>query len=115
MTSIATYPLVRASAEKRERLSVHAIEKAKPQADSNGEHAPQRETRSWVCVPTERRKACQFGTVDDGSYWDGPRLKSEFAAQVLGQAMGRSNDARSAASAYRKRALTLLPLLDKNV
>lgn len=115
MTSITTYPLVRASAERRERQSVHAIEKVRPQADFNGEHAPQREPRSWVCVPADRRKSCQSGTVDDGSFWDGPRLKTEFAAQVLGQAMGISNAAPSATSAYRRRARVLVPLFDKNV
>lgn len=115
MTAITAYPLVRASAEKRESQSVRAIEKVRPQAEFNGEHAPQRDSRSWICLPVERRQACQSGTVDDGSYWDAPRLKSEFAAQVLGQALGTAKADASAAAAYRKRALVLLPLFDKNV
>ncbi len=115
MTTVAAFPLVRASAQKRGRQSVHAVEKIRPQQQFNGEYAPDREAPMWVCVPAERRASCQSGTVDDGSYWDGPRLTSEFAAQVLGQALGAANSNSSAATAYRKAALVLVPLLDKNV
>jgi hypothetical protein len=115
MTTIAAYSLVRASAEKRERPSVHAVEKIKPQANFNGEYANDREPKSWVCLPREPKKTFQSGTIDDGSYWDGPRLTSEFAAQVLGQALADRAPNASAHAAYLRTARVARPLLDKNV
>jgi hypothetical protein len=94
---------------------VRAVEKIKPRAEFNGERESRRDPQSWICIPYQRPATCQSGTVDDGSYWDGPRLKSEFAAQVLGQALP-ANDAKvSAATAYRRPQFVLLPLFDENV
>lgn len=94
---------------------MRAVEKIRPRAEFNGERERRGEPRSWICLPYERPAACQSGTVDDGSYWDGPRLKSEFAAQVLGQAMPANETKPSAARAYRRSQFVLLPLFDENV
>ena len=115
MTAIAAYSPVRASAAKRALQTVRAVEKIRPRAEFNGEREDHRDPQSWICVPYERPAACQSGTVDDGSYWDGPRLKPEFAAQVLGQALPANEAKASASTAYRRPAPVLVPLLDKNV
>ncbi len=91
------------------------MEKIKPQARFDGEQKRRREPPTWVCVPSERRKTCQSGTGKDGSNWDGPRLTSEFATQVLGQALGANTPTASPRTAYKRPALVLLPLLDKKV
>lgn len=114
MTSIAAYPLVRASAFKRGSQSVRAVEKVRPRAHFDGEQESRRERSSWICVPLERRAVSQSGTGDDGSYWDAPLLKSEFAAQVIGQATEAAKDP-SAVAAYGKTAVILRPRFDKNV
>ena len=116
MTAIASYALVKTSAAQRAGRNVRAVEKIKPRANFDGEYENRREPKSWICVPYERRQPCQSGTVDDGSFWDGPRLKSEFAAQVIGQATAPAGAPKtSAGAAYRRPAFILLPLFDKNV
>lgn len=115
MTVIAAYPLVRASAQKRSSQSVRAIEKVRPRAQFNGEQDSRRESPSWICIPYERRESCQSETGESASYWDAPRLKSEFAAQVIGQTLARESDAASAAAAYGRTGVVLRPRFDKNV
>jgi hypothetical protein len=114
MTAIAAYPQVRASAEKRGRRSVHAVAKIRAEAHFDGEHASHREPESWICTPCERCEASRSGTTADASFWDGPRLKAEFVAQVLGQALAADAPQASAAAAYR-RTLRLPARFDKAV
>jgi hypothetical protein len=48
-----------------------------------------------------RRPSSQNGTRDDASFWNGPRLRAPFVAQVIGQVTGESApDARSALASY---------------
>ncbi len=115
MTVIAAYPVVRASLAKRECQSVQAIEKIKPRAEFNGKQDGRREPQSWICMPYERAQSCQSGTAPHASNWDGPPLSSQFAAQVLGQALGTNVPKPSAGAAYAKPAFRLLPLFDQNI
>jgi hypothetical protein len=114
MTVISAYPLVRASAAKRSGRTVHTVEKIKARAQFDGEYAAQRESQSWICVPREQDQTYQSGTPEIASFWDAPRLKPEFAAQVLGQAMEAQAPDAAASAAYRKAAPFAL-LLDKAV
>jgi hypothetical protein len=100
MTAITAYTPVRASAEKRGRSSVHAVAKIRAKANFDGEYAARREPKSWICTPCEPREASHSGTTDDASFWDAPRLKAEFVAQVLGQALVAKAPKASAAAAY---------------
>lgn len=115
MTAIAAYPLMRANTQKRGSQSVRAVEKIRPNAEFNGEYGHDRQAPSWICIPYERRQSCQSGTDESASNWDGPHLKSEFAAQVIGQALGAESKNASAAAAYGKPAVVLRPHFDKNV
>jgi len=59
---------------------------------------------------------CQFGTVDDGSFWNGPQLMPAFVAQVLGQAMGLNRyEGTLAHAAYRGPALPLKGSFDEEL
>lgn len=107
--------MVRAATQKRGVQSVRAVEKVRPRAQFNGEYGEEREAQSWICVPLERRQSSHRGTADDASYWDAPRLKAEFAAQVLGQAMEKKPQDPSAVKAYARGAVLLRPCFDKNV
>jgi hypothetical protein len=59
---------------------------------------------------------CQCETEQRVPYWDGPRLKSAFVAQVLAQAMPQATSP-SGAMAYRGTAAQIPAalLLDRNV
>jgi hypothetical protein len=114
MTVISAYPPVRASAAKRSGRTVHTVEKIKPRADYNGEYGAQRQPRRLICIPSEAQQAYQSGTNETASFWDAPRLKPEFAAQVLGQALNVQAPKAFASAAYSK-AASFAPLLDKAV
>jgi hypothetical protein len=48
-----------------------------------------------------RRGDSQSGTTHDEPFWNGPRLRAPFAAQVIGQVTGDdAPDARSALASY---------------
>ena len=94
---------------------MRAVEKTSTDARFNSEHDGHRAPPSWVCVPYAPRQACQSGTAEDAQFWDGPPLKSEFVAQVLGQALQTGSPNASAAAAYRKVRFALLPLYDRNI
>ena len=115
MTAIVSYALVKNRAEQRAGRSVRAVEKIRARANFDGEYENRREAQSWICVPYERRQPCQSGTAADASFWDGPRLRSEFAAQVLGQAMATADAPKTSAGAYRQPRFIFLPLFDENV
>ena len=102
MTTIAAFHSARASAENRAAAASHAVAKIKGRAQFDGEYAGRRQPKSWSCPACEKRKTSQSGTSENASFWDAPRLKSEFAAQVLGQALGCHAPDASAAAAYRK-------------
>jgi len=115
MTTIVPYAHVTSGAQPRFRRSVRAVEKINAHTRFDGEHEERRAPQSRICSPCRQRDACQSGTVEDGSFWDGPPLKAEFAAQVLGQAMVNEKPAVSAGAAYRKSGFVLLPLFDRSV
>ena len=60
-----------------------------------------------------RRQADRFGTEPDLS-WDGPLLKSAYAAQVIAQAVPET-DRPSAAQAYRRARLSGPLLYDETL
>jgi hypothetical protein len=115
MTVIASYPLLRTGARQRSWRATRTVEKPRPRAHFDGEYDKRRDPHCWICAPCEPHEACQSGTGEDASFWDGPPLTSKFAAQVLGQAMPERPAKTSAGAAYRKTGLVLLPLFDKEV
>ena len=110
MTAITPYPAVKAFAQKRDGLSVHAVEKVRPRADFNGEQSDYHEPPTWICTPVERRKSSHSETNGSDPYWDTPRLKPEFVAQVMGQVYCRDSSGPAAGSTYRHPA-NLAPML----
>jgi hypothetical protein len=99
--AIASYPVVRTSALRREELSVHAIEKIRPQARFDGEQSDQQQPKSWVCTPLTKPHASQSSTETSDPFWDAPRLKPQFVAQVMGQVYGTAARQASASTAYK--------------
>ena len=48
-----------------------------------------------------RRDSSRNGTNDDAPFWNGPRLRAPFVAQIIGQVTGETApDARSALASY---------------
>jgi len=114
MTAIGPYALVTFGGAQRTRKAVRAVGKTGARTRFDGERDDRRAPPSLICVARTLRQACQSDTVEDAQFWDGPPVRSEFAAQVLGQAMPTGVPCASAAAAYRKPVIRLLPLLDGN-
>jgi hypothetical protein len=116
MIATVAYPLTTNAAAKRCTARAHGIEKTKARQQFDGEYTPARERRNGAAPAQCRPAPSQFGTNDHASFWNGPRLKPAFAAQVLGQAMGlnQAPDA-SAQAAYRGFAAQRPALLNEKL
>ena len=95
---------------------MRGVEKVQARQQFDGEFPPFRNRRDCSVAAPSRRAACQFGTDDDGSFWNGPRLMPVFVAQVLGQAMGLNRcDSAMAHAAYRGPAFSLMGSFDEEL
>ncbi|MDE2133525.1 MAG: hypothetical protein KGM97_08010 [Alphaproteobacteria bacterium] len=116
MTAIAAYPVVIAPAAKGRGGQIRGVEKAKLHRQFDGEYAPGQGARAFVPRQPAGCAACQFGTDNHASFWNGPRLRAAFVAQVLGQAMsGCGAREPSAQTAYRGPAVRLARILDQSL
>ena len=115
MTAITAYPLVRTSAANRDQSSVHAVEKISPRAGFDGEYDKRREPQSWICTPASKRSSSQSDTAESDPYWDAPRLKPTFVAQVMGQVYCPKAPLPSAGAAYRTTPAPRATVIDENV
>lgn len=115
MTAITGYSLVRTGAAHREQSSVRAIEKINTRAGFDGEHTSRREPPTWICTPTPKRETSQTGTDQSDPYWDAPRLKPTFVAQVMGQVYCTQAPLPSAGAAYRATPALHPTVLDENI
>jgi hypothetical protein len=102
MTAITAYSLPASLAAKRCAGRVRGMEKATARQQSDGEYSPSGNRQCRRAAAQNRRALCQSGTQEHAPLWNGPRLRSAFAAQVLGQAMGASLPQNTSAhAAYR--------------
>jgi hypothetical protein len=77
------------------------IEKSNKTQDSKRDRRRDDAGDARIGSRDRRRGASRNGTQDDASFWDGPRLRAPFVAQVLGQIAGENvPDARSALASY---------------
>lgn len=111
----ALIPLTSASF-KRSADVVSGIEKSNAKRQFQGEYSNAREENLPRAGDASPRRTCQIGTDPHASFWNGPRLRPAFVAQVLGQVMagGDMPDA-SAGAVYRRRALRLAASFDESV
>jgi hypothetical protein len=116
MMATATYPLLSNAAAKRSGSRASGVEKSKARQQFDGEYSTAQDRRNCGAAAQNRRAPCQFGTDQHASFWNGPRLRSAFAAQVLGQAMGlNQTQSASAQLAYRNSAVRLAPSFDQEL
>jgi hypothetical protein len=115
MMTIAAYPLLVGPAAKGCGGQVRGVEKSRSRRHFDGECATRLPARTCFTQHSASRAPCQFGTDEHASFWNGPRLASAFAAQVVAQALEKSG-ARdpSAHAAYSGRAIRSAPLFDQN-
>jgi len=106
MTAIANCTLLAGPAAKGCRGQVRGVEKTKARPQFDGE-CPRRQAQGACFVrPSPMGAPCQSGTDEAASFWNGPRLRAAFAAQVLAQALSRPcRQDFFAQSAYRGRAV----------
>jgi hypothetical protein len=116
MTAIAAYTLLVGPAAKGRGGQARGVEKTKARRQFDGEYATGQPAHTCVARHSAASAPCQYGTDDDASFWNGPRLMPVFAAQVLAQAMNkpRAQDP-SAYVAYRGRAVRSALLFDENL
>jgi hypothetical protein len=115
MTAITAYPIVRASAAGRDHASVKAVEKISSRAGFDGEYSSRREPQSWICTPLTKRTSSQTETDQSDPYWDAPRLKPTFVAQVMGQVYCPATPQAAAGEAYRTAPAPLALVFDKEI
>jgi hypothetical protein len=87
---VSAYGAVRAHVEKPNKTH-------QPRHDRRRDDAKDARAR----VHDHRRSSSQNGTRDDAPFWNGPRLRAPFVAQIIGQLTGENApDARSALASY---------------
>jgi len=116
MIAIADYHSHVGPAAKGCPGQVRDIERAKGHRQFDGEYAARQPARARAAQRSAASPTCQYGTDEYASFWNGPRLRPVFAAQVLGQAMGMPPAQNpSAYVAYRGRAVRIVRLFDENL
>ena len=116
MIAIAAYHLHVGPTAKGCTGQVRGIEKAKGRKQFDGEYSARQPVCNRVVQRSEGGRPCQYGTDEYASFWNGPRLRPAFAAQVLGQAL-RTPPAQnsSAYAAYCGRAVRIARFFDENL
>jgi hypothetical protein len=113
MNAIAPYRISQTTANRRTARAVRGAEKCGGNRQFDGECTAAYVVDRRRQPSSDRRALCQYETHDDGSFWNGPRLKPAFAAQVLGQAMATPEVTQpSVQTTYGKTRLRLVPLID---
>ena len=114
MTGIAPYKPLEAASQRRWNRAVRGAEKCGADLEFDGECTNPQQIGNSSREQSERRTLCQYETDVCGSFWNGPRLRPAFVAQVLGQAMETERSAR-ALTAYSKPLAAPRPLFDADV
>ncbi|MDE2184262.1 MAG: hypothetical protein KGJ78_14675 [Alphaproteobacteria bacterium] len=114
MTAIAAYNPVALKTDRLRSKTVRGVEKPSTTLDFHGECAQGNDELRIDVSVTARRTPSQYETGDLASFWNGPRLKPAFVAQVLGQAMAQGKTARESAG-YRAMPAAPRPRLDTNI
>jgi hypothetical protein len=101
MTVSGRYAIVASAGVSAVRAPVLRVEKPNETqgSGSNRRRGDAKDPRDGL--RDRRRKSSQNGTPNDASFWDGPRLRAPFVAQIIGQVIGdNAPDARSALASY---------------
>lgn len=114
MTGIAPYKPIEAASQRRWNRVVRGADKCGADLEFDGECATPQQIGNFGAEQSERRTLCQYETEVCGPFWNGPRLRPAFVAQVLGQAMEKERPARALA-AYREALAQPRPLFDADV
>jgi hypothetical protein len=116
MTTIAALFLLTGPAANGWSGRVRGVEESKARRQFDGECATRQPARVCVTRQTAAGASCQSGTDHHASFWNGERLAPAFAAQVIGQAMGRPRTRiLSAHTVYGERAVRILPFIDEKL
>jgi hypothetical protein len=110
------FPIVTGALTKRSGDVVSCSKNANTGNDFQGESQGAKNDRSGRAKTDPSRDMPQNGTDWTVPFWNGPRLRPAFVAQVLGQAMQTAAPTPSAAqTAYRRSGALLATTLDEHV
>jgi hypothetical protein len=115
MTAIAAFPVCRTGAGKGSARAARRVEKIRAREHFDGEYETPYEPPCRIHQSAGLLAACQTGTGTDAFFWDGPRLRSAFAAQVLGQALGVRQQVVAMRGAYGGARLRLVASIDQRI
>jgi hypothetical protein len=116
MTTIAITTVLTSTAFRHGAERVRGVEKSATHGQFDGECETPRKTQVTDAAASAPRTSCQSGTGKSASFWNGPRIRPAFAAQVIAQATAKPA-ARpvSAYTAYRQGAVGVALLVDRNL
>lgn len=97
MTTIAPFRATTGATERRQARAVRGVGKPSVSLNFDGESAKTNGPIRVEIAIERRRQASQSETDMPASFWNGPRLTSAFAAQVLGQILDTGAHAQKAA------------------
>jgi hypothetical protein len=115
MTGIAAFSVCRTSADKGSARTARRVDKIRAREHFNGEYETPFEPPCRFHQFAGQPPAYHNGTASDAFFWDGPRLCSAFAAQVLGQALDAQTQSGSARGTYGRVRLRLVASVDERV
>jgi len=91
------------------------VEKIRARAHFNGEYEAPYEPPCRIHLVVSGEQSCQSGTDSCASFWDGPRLRPAYAAQVIGQALEKNTQSTSVRGAYDRPRLRVVTAIDERV
>jgi hypothetical protein len=115
MTTAISFPIISAAGRTGSGVMVRGVEKSSAGRNFHDESATADTQRGSRSAAREGRPSCRNGTATAVSFWNGPRLRPAFVAQVIGQTMQARVPAPSAQAAYNRTAKRLATALDESV
>jgi hypothetical protein len=115
MTGITAFSVCRTSADRGSARAARRVDKTRAREHFNGEYEALYEPPCRIHQFAGQPPAYQNSTASDAFFWDGPPLRSAFAAQVLGQAFDARTPSGSARGTYGRVRLRLVTSVDERV
>ena len=102
MTASGEFAIVRSASVQASGAMRSYVEKPNKTSDFRQDRRREERRKEHRILHDRRRASSHNGTREDASFWNGPRLRAPFVAQVIGQVTDDETkpDARSAVASY---------------
>ena len=113
-TTPSTFSMLSASAS-RALTAARPIDQASTSSTLDGERRGDDARRRDVQRDRRQPHLCRFETSDCAPLWNGPALRADFVAQVIGQVMTAEAELRPAARTYHRAQIAPALLFDTRI